>query len=504
MAPPEPARLVETHSAVVVFLGDRAFKVKKPVDLGFLDFRTRTAREAVCEREVDLNRRLAPDVYLGVSDVFGPDGEVCDHLVVMRRMPDERRLSKLAQAGLDLDREIRQIAHQIAALHGRSERSTAADLSASAGATRDRWRANTRSLLEHAPKLVDPLLVEEVQELADRFLDGRGRLFERRIAEGRAVDGHGDLLADDIFCLDDGPRILDCIEFDDALRLGDGLSDVAFLAMDLERLGRPALAQELLAAYRDATADVWPSSLEHHHVAYRAQVRAKVAAIRAAQGDDDSVAIAHRHLEQAHAHLTFGRVQLVLVGGLPGTGKSTLASGLERELGLCVIRSDELRKAFGSAPSWTQEERDFSRGLYAPAVTNATYERLRNDAKVALSFGESVVLDASWADPDQRQLARVLATALHADVIEMRCDLPEEIAAERLRARMSAGDDASDATPAIASLMAARTTLWPEAHVIDTRDASTALGQAVALVTARRDQRADRPPENARATGPWR
>ena len=177
-----------------------------------------------------------------------------------------------------------------------------------------------------------------------------------------------------------------------------------------------------------------------------------------------------------------GRVQLVLVGGLPGTGKSTLAAGLERELGMCVVRSDELRKALGPAPSWTQDEMDFCRGLYAPAVTDATYERMRSEAKVALSLGESVVLDASWSDPDQRQLARVLAASLHADVVEIRCELPEEIAIERLRARMSAGGDASDATPAIAALMAARTALWPEAHTIDSTDASTALAQAVGLV----------------------
>jgi aminoglycoside phosphotransferase family enzyme/predicted kinase len=484
MTPPEAAGLVETHSAVVVFIGDRAFKVKKPVDLGFLDFRSCAAREAACHREVGLNRRLAPDVYLGVSNVFDPAGAVCDHLVVMRRMPHDRRLSNLVGKGVDLDRQLRQIAHQVAALHGRSERSDRVDDAASTEATRARWQANSRTLLDHAPDVVDAAAVESVQALADGYLDASGPLFAKRVAGGRAVDGHGDLLADDIFCLDDGPRILDCIEFDDALRFGDGLSDAAFLAMDLEHLGRPDLARRFLDAYREATADAWPASLEHHHVAYRAQVRAKVAAIRAAQGDPHSVTDARRHLEQARAHLINGRVQLVLIGGLPGTGKSTLAAGLERELGLCVIRSDELRKAFGPAPSWTQDEADFCRGLYAPEVTDATYERMRQQAKAALSLGEAVVLDASWSNPDQRQLARVLARSLHADVVEIRCELPEEIAVERLRARVSGGHDASDATPAIAALMAARTALWPEAHVVDATDASAALAQAVGLLAA--------------------
>jgi uncharacterized protein len=484
MTPPEPANIVETHSAVVVFFGDRAFKVKKPVDLGFLDFRTRAAREAVCHREVELNRRLAPDVYLGVSDVLDPSGEVCDHLVVMQRMPTARRLSHLVETGADLEGQIRAIAHHVAVLHGRSERSEAIDDAASIEATRARWNANTTSLLEHAPYIVDAAVAESVQALADRYLDGRGPLFGQRIAAGRAVDGHGDLLADDIFCLEDGPRILDCIEFDDGLRFGDGLSDIAFLAMDLEHLGRPDLAQQLLDAYREATADAWPASLEHHHLAYRAQVRAKVAAIRAAQGDSNSVAEARRHLEHARLHLSAGRVELVLIGGLPGTGKSTLASGLERELGLCVIRSDELRQAFGLGPSRVQDEMDFRRGLYAPEVTDATYERMRQQAKVALSLGESVVLDASWWDPHQRELARVLARSVHADLVELRCELPEALAIERLRARVAAGDDASDATPAIAALMAARAKLWPEAHVIDSTDASGALAQAIGLLAA--------------------
>jgi hypothetical protein len=421
-------------------------------------------------------------VYLGVADVLDPDGAPCDHLVVMRRMPADRRLSCLARSSRDLDREVRQIAHQVASLHGRSPRTEAADAAATADATRARWKANTAGLREFAPGVFDLGAVERVQRLAERYLDGRGPLFESRIADGRAVDGHGDLLADDIFCLDDGPRILDCIEFDDGLRLGDGLADAAFLAMDLEHLSRVDLARRFLDEYQEATADVWPSSLEHHHIAYRAQVRAKVAAIRASQGDEASSADARRHLDQALTHLEAGRVQLVLIGGLPGTGKSTLAGGLERELGACVVRSDELRKAFGPSPSWTQDEADFCRGLYAAEVTDATYERMRQQAKVALSQGESVVLDASWSDPHQRHLARVLADSVHVDVVEIRCDLPEEIAVERLRSRVSAGHDASDATPAIAALMAARATLWPEAHIVDTTDAPGALARAVSLL----------------------
>src|SRR5690606_4045334 len=315
----------------------------------------------VCHREVELNRRLAPDAYLGVADVVGPDGEVCEHMVVMRRMPPERRLSTLVAEGRPVEGALWDLAHLIAAFHARAERSEAADAAASPGALAGRWTDNTAELRRH-PDVVDPQAVERVQTLAMRYLAGRhplfearlaegravdghgdlladdvflldegpqavervqtlamryraGRhpLFEARLAEGRAVDGHGDLLADDVFLLDEGPQVLDCIEFDDQLRYGDTLADVAFLAMDLERLGRPDLADHFLRAYREHADDAWPASLQHHHVASRAQVRAKVRAIRAAQGHEEAADEARRLLALALRHLEAGRVRLVLV-----------------------------------------------------------------------------------------------------------------------------------------------------------------------------------------------
>ena len=287
------AQVRETHSAAVFLVGDRAYKLKKSVDLGFLDFRDLTARAAVCAREVELNRRLAPDVYLGVADVVGPDGAVCDHLVVMRRMPDDRRLSTLVRTGADVDDGLWHLAHLVAAFYSRADRPPVTAAAASRDALAARWADNTASLLDHGRGVVDLDEVLVVDALAARYLAGRNALFERRIGEGRAIDGHGDLLADDIFLLDDAPRVLDCIEFDDSLRFGDALADVAFLAMDLERLGRPDLAERFLAAYREHADDTWPASLAHHHVAYRAHVRAKVGAIRVGQGDAAAASEAH-------------------------------------------------------------------------------------------------------------------------------------------------------------------------------------------------------------------
>jgi uncharacterized protein len=465
------AGLAETHSAVVVFVGDRAYKVKKPVDLGFLDFRTREAREAACHHEVELNRRLAPDVYLGVADVHGPDGTVCDHLVVMRRMPHERRLATLVAGGAPVDDVLWRLAHVLAAFHAGAERGRDADTAAGVDALAGRWTDNTAVLREHAGRFVDGVDADDVERaeaLAERYLAGRRALFDARIADGRAVDGHGDLMADDIFCLDDGPRVLDCIEFAEAFRLGDTLADAAFLAMDLERLGHPELAERFLAAYREHSDDSWPASLAHHHIAYRAHVRAKVATIRAAQGRQAAAGEARKLLGLALRHLHAGRVRLVVVGGLPGTGKSTLAAGLGDRLGATVLRSDEIRKELAGLAPTTSAQAPFGEGIYTPAATEGTYETMLDRAAVALGLGETVILDASWTEERHRTEARAVAERTHSELVELCCTAPTAIASQRMREREAAGDDPSDATPAIAAALATATDPWPTAALVDT------------------------------------
>ena len=270
----------ETHTAIVLLMGSRAYKIKKPVDLGFLDFRTERARSTACHREVELNRRLAPDVYLGVADLTSPDGVKCDHVVVMRRMPDDRRLSALVRQHADVKDVLRRVAHLVAAFHARNERNAQISREGSRDALRSRWTATFDQVRRfHANVLPRPVALE-VERLALRYLDRREPLFASRIERGFVVDGHGDLLADDIFCMPDGPRILDCLDFDDRLRYLDGLDDAAFLGMDLERLGAPDLAARFLGWYVEFAGDPAPPSLLRHYLAYRAYVRTKVACLR--------------------------------------------------------------------------------------------------------------------------------------------------------------------------------------------------------------------------------
>jgi aminoglycoside phosphotransferase family enzyme/predicted kinase len=482
----DPPRVAETHVSLLFFVGDRVYKLKKPVKLDFLDFSTRSRREAACRREVELNRRLAPDVYLGVSDVSGTDGKPCDHLVVMRRMPDDRRLSTLVQHHDSVDDCVRETARVIAAFHAGADTSPAIATAGSVAAVRANWQSSFGTLEPFVGSVLDPALAERVEALAMRYLDGREPLFAARVSNGKVRDGHGDLLADDIFCLDDGPRVLDCIEFSDRLRYGDVLADVAFLAMDLERVGAPEVARRFLGWYREFSAESYPETLAHHYIAYRAHVRAKVACLRAGQGDASAPDNARQLLQLAHDHLARGRVVLTLVGGLPGTGKSTLAVGLADRLGWTVLRSDELRKDLAGLDHAARGGSAYGEGLYDESGTTATYRMLLERAKKLLELGEPVILDASWSADRWRDEARALARATATDLVELRCDVPRDVARERLVSRARHGTDPSDATSEVADRMAADADPWPTAITVDTSlPRSDAVAAAVLAVSPR-------------------
>ncbi len=478
------AFLAETHSAVVIGLGDRVLKLRKPVDLGFLDQRTVSQRRAACEHEIQLNRRFSPDVYLGLGAIDSPEpGQPAEPVVVMRRLPEERRLTTLLARGRDVTDEVRRIAHVVAGYHAIAPQTPAAAEAASEEATRGRWDTNAAEMQRWVGTILDEQVYKRVGARATRYLAGRGPLLRGRIDDGWARDGHGDLMADDIFCLDDGPRILDCLDFDETLRVGDVLADVAFLAMDLERLGHPEPGWAFLRLHAELLGDTWPASLAHLHVAYRAQVRAKVACIRADQGDEHASASAQALLALADRHLAETTVRLVLVGGAPGTGKSTLAAAIGDRLEIPVLRADEVRKELANVDATADAGDELDHGIYTPARTNATYHALTERAAGLLRRGVSVVLDAGWRDAALRDEVTRMAADAHAIVVPIECTAPEDIALERIERRRASGGDPSDVDASVARQLRARAAPWPEAHTIDTSAApDRAADEAVATV----------------------
>lgn len=440
------AEIHETHTGLVALIGDRAYKTKKAIVTDFLDFSTRERREQTCQREVELNRRLAPDSYFGVGH-FATPGEPPEPVIVMRRYPESARLAALVRNGDPVDGCLTAIADRLARFHRNALRGPQIDEQATAAVIFERWHENLGELERYVDSVIPEPTLREVTRRADQYLAGRDQLFTQRIASRRVVDGHGDLQTQDIFCMPDGPVLLDCLEFDDRLRYVDGVDDAAFLAMDLEFLGRKDLADRFFDEYLRRADDPAPRSLREFSVAYRAVVRAKVDCIRVDQGHPEAVADAIRHLDIALTHLQSCTVGLVIVGGGPGTGKTTVAHGLAERVNARVISTDEVRRELQRSGVIAGRAGELGVGLYAPENVRAVYDEVLRRARALLSAGETVVLDGTWRDTHRQERAYRLAAETSSAVVHFVCSLSSAEAAERVVAR---GSSSSDATPQIA------------------------------------------------------
>jgi len=456
----------ETHTGLVVLIGDRAYKIKKPIRTEFLDFSTPERREQACRRELELNRRLAPDSYLGVAHLSAEWAGTSEPVIVMKRRPDGCRLASMVRSGQPVTEQLMAIAERLASFHKSAERSKTVAAQGTVEAVNVRWEANFAELQQFVGTVVNRQRMDAVRQSAADFIAGREPLFTGRVRGGRIVDGHGDLLADDIFCLADGPEMLDCLEFDDNLRYVDTIDDAAFLAMDLEFLGRKDLGELFLAQYSRLAADPAPQSLKDFYIAYRALVRAKVDCVRFTQDHRGADADASRHLDVALEHLQACSVRLAVVGGGPGTGKTTLAHALANQVGAAVISTDEVRRDMQDSGAISGEVGVLDAGLYSDANVAAVYGEVLRQANIQLSNGRSVILDGTWRDPHRRDQARQLAIRTHSAHIELKCDTSVGAAAHRVAARPAGGF--SDATPEIATALAGGSQRWPEAHHIDT------------------------------------
>lgn len=461
--PADDLELHRTHISVVALAGPWAYKVKKPVDRGFLDFTTLEKRRHYCRREVELNRRLAPGIYRGVVPIArdgegvridGP-GEVVEYAVKMARLPADATLLARLRRGELSARQVERVARRVARFHAEADSGPEISRFGRPDMVAHNLRENFTQSLGHVERTVSRDVLGRSAGLVERELRDRRSLIERRARDDVPCDTHGDLHLDHVYLLPDRepPRdivVVDCIEFSDRLRYADPVADAAFLYMDLAFRGRRDLARRFARVYFDETGDAAGRRLLPLYVAYRAHVRGKVQGMTV---DDPDVGEEERRTAaaEARAHWLLGlgelapperRPALVLTGGLPGTGKSTLARGLAREANFRVVSTDPTRKRLAGLPPTADAASAFGEGIYGPEWTDRTYGACRDEAIRLLYQGFRVVVDATFHAEDRRRRFLEAATSLGVPSLFLVCRAGTDTVRERLRSREG---DASDA-----------------------------------------------------------
>ena len=456
---PHPADRIdarETHISYVLLAGDFAYKVKKPVDLGFLDFRSLEARRRFCEEEVRINRRTAPGLYLGVVAITGSEaaprvdgqGEPIEYAVRMRRFADDALLESRASAGTLASEEVVALARTVARFHAGAARAGKGSPYGSAELVLDSALGNLSHLQSLAPS---PELLPALGDLRDwtvRSHAGLRTAMDARQAEGFVRDGHGDLHLGNVVLLEGRPVPFDAIEFDAKLRWIDVMNDIAFTVMDLEHHGLHGQAMRFLNAYLEETGDYEGLALLRFYLVYRALVRAKVSAIRLEQPDLES----HERMtvrKRVRDHVLLAQrlswqslPRLVVMHGLSGSGKSTMSEALAASLGAIRLRSDIERKRLSGLDPLARTNSPAGGGLYSPDRSRATYERLGHLAQSVLAAGFPVIIDAAFLRKGDRQSFRAIAERAGATFTIASCSAPLEVLRRRVAERAG---DASEA-----------------------------------------------------------
>lgn len=456
----KPQRRVDTHGAFVFLCRDRAYKMKRAVKFPYMDFSTADRRAAMCAAEIDINRRLAPEIYLGIAAVCRRDGRLSleetreavagavDWLVVMRRFDEDGLLDRMAAGGKLTPGLMAALGARVARFHDSLPAITAGFCSP------DDYRhsvaADVRQMREAGQRL-DPPTSEALAEAMPRALDPFADLVARRVASGAVRRCHGDLHLRNIVLLKGEPVPFDAIEFSDKIANIDVLYDLAFALMDLARQGLGALANRLLNEWLWRVGEVEGASHEEAlallpmFLARRASIRAYVdSAITAVSGADNAPARAYQ--KAALSFLQPAPPRLLAIGGLSGSGKTTLALKLAPEVGrtpgAVVVRSDVERKRHAGIAL----EQRMPAGSYSPEASAKVYAAFMARAERVLRAGHSVVLDAVFSKPEERTAAEALAAKVGVPFHGIWLDVPKDVAQQRVAARKG---DASDATPEV-------------------------------------------------------
>jgi aminoglycoside phosphotransferase family enzyme/predicted kinase len=464
---PDEVEIIQTHLSIVCLAGDRVYKLKKSIQLPFADFSTLEKRSGFCERELRLNRRLCPEIYLEVVPLvkaddgglhFVPggegeaDGEIVDFAVRMARMPADRMLDVLLEEDSVSGGEIRDIARRMVAFHREARRDDeVADLG-SPGKLRRYALDNFEETRAMVGEVFSGALHRALERRTVADFDRFGDLLRQRADAGLVVEGHGDLHARNI-CMTDPVAIYDCIEFNPGFRCGDVANEHAFLVMDLRFRGHAELARLYLDAVIEAGGDEDIRRLMPMLVRYRAMVRAKVSAIAAGESEmpekdrRESAATARRYLRLAGATAADESPAWIALCGLPATGKSTLARVLAETSGKTwpVLSSDAIRKELAGVPP----DARLPGSCYTPDFSRRTYDVIYQRAESASRTHPVVLLDANFRTRDERSAAREAAGRCGVRLVVVETSAAESVVRARLEKRVADPDATSDADLAV-------------------------------------------------------
>lgn len=482
----------ETHISWVLLTGDYAYKVKKPMDFGFLDFSTLERRKHFCEEEVRLNQRLAPDLYLDVISItgstekpeLGGSGEPIEYAIRMCQFDQDQMLGSLHDRGELTPEHIDDLAEQLANFHARIPRvpddlelGTAASVKAPV----------VQNFEQIRPLLDDPGLEMQLEHLEAWALSTFDRLqflIAERHAQGHVRECHGDLHLANITLYKGQVTIFDCIEFNDAFRWIDTCNDLAFLLMDLEDRGLYIYANRLLNRYLEISGDYGALPLLDFYKAYRATIRAKIALFtRGNEGlsatERDQLTERYRkYARLAESYEAIPNHYLLAATGCSGSGKSVVSQELSQSLGLIRIRSDIERKRLFNLPPTGVPSRSTGKDIYTPQATAETYQRLAALAQQILAAGYPVIIDSAALKQAERGTLLEIAANACVPGLLLACEAPEQVLRERVRERHQAGTDPSEADEAVLEMqLAKREPLTAEEHeamlIVDTTQPDT-------------------------------
>ncbi len=448
----------ETHISKVFLTGDYAYKIKKAINLEFLDFTTLEKRRHFCAQEVILNRRLTHNVYLDVVAITLKDGRYSlegagrpvEYAVKMRQLPEECSMKSLLRKGKIDKKALENLSRILEKFYGQAHTGEQID---TFGAWETVWancEENFRQAEVFVGKMLDEQMFQIIRSATLSFLHRRKELFQHRIETKKIRDCHGDLRTGHIY-FSDGIQIIDCIEFNERFRYADITSDLAFLSMDLDIEGFPQIAQDLLNSYVQFTNDRDVFVLIDFYKCYRAFVRVKVTCFRLQEGNlgeqESSLLLReiHQHMEFAYRYaLQFTRPTLWVICGMPASGKSTIAKALAEAFCINVLHSDVIRKKIFDLKPNESIDMPFEEGIYSKGASSLTYGKILLMAQEEIEKGSSVILDATYGSRHKRIEVIRLAQDMGSNVIFVECVSSEATLKERLRKRNTT-DGISDA-----------------------------------------------------------